>query len=48
MHNYLGSDAEIIMFMDGGKVKTTTVKISQASLAGNVRIVVGKGNARER
>ena len=33
------------MFMNGVKVETATVKISQPSLAGNVRIVVEKGNA---
>ena len=43
MLNYSGPDVEIIMFMNGVKVEMATVKISQQSLAGNVRIVVGKG-----
>ena len=45
MLNYLGPNGGIIMFMNGVKVETATVKISQPSLVGNVRIVVGKGNA---
>ena len=42
VHNYLRPDAGIIMFMNGVKVETATVKISQPSLAGNV---LGEGNA---
>ena len=45
MLNYLGPNGGIIMFMNGVKVETATVKISQPSLAGSVGIVVGKGNA---
>ena len=41
MLNYLGPNGGIIMFMNGVKVETVTVKISQPYLAGNVRIVVG-------
>ena len=45
--NYLGPNGGIIMFMNGVKVENTTVKISQPSLAGNVGLVVGKGNFPE-
>ena len=45
MLNYLGPVAGIIMFINGIQVENTTVKISQPSSTGNVRIVAGKGNA---